>query len=236
MAVFTPFDFPFQQPAALLVIDMQRVGTDPGAGLCKAIEDANPGYTRYLVERVKHIVIPAIRSLQLAFRARGQPVFYALFGSVTGDGLDVNTSTIRYRNAQRRAQTGVSVIVPRSNPLTDVIPELAPLPGETVLSKTSMDAFVSTPLAQRLRERGVRTLVVTGVLSDACVESSARHAAELGFEVFVAEDGCAAWEGHLHDKSMANLARYFARVESAAAIVAALADAAQRTEQLPPSR
>jgi biuret amidohydrolase len=161
---------------------------------------------------VERLVIPNIRRLATAFRGHGLPVYFTAFASTAGDGSDIATSTIRYRDAQRRAATGASVILPRSHPATDIVPELGVASGDRVLTKTSMDAFTSTHLADELRERDVQTLVVSGVLTDACVESSARHAAERGFQVFVVDDACAAWEERFHAASLATLRRYFARV------------------------
>ena len=224
--VFPPFDFPLELPAALIVIDMQPVGVLPGLGLVRAMETSAPGYTGYLVDRVVRTAVPAIQRLREAFARAGQEVVFMVFGSETGDGSDIRTSTIRYRSEQRRAATGSSVLAARSDPATDVIPELAPRPGERVITKTSMDSFASTDLHAQLQRRGVRSVVVTGVYTDACVESTARNAAELGYRVFVAEDGCCAWEPRFHDQSLANLRRYFARVESSATLVALLQQAA----------
>jgi nicotinamidase-related amidase len=217
--VFPGFDFPMTAQAALLVIDMQPCGVGADAGLVKAIESTAPGYTTYLVERIRDTVVPNTRRLTEAFRRHGRPVYFTAFASAVGDGSDIATSTIRYRDAQRRARTGISVILPRSHPATDIVAELAPAPTDRVLTKTSMDTFTSTRLAEELRERGVETLVVTGVLTDACVESSARHAAERGFQVFVVEDACAAWREDFHVKSLRNLSRYFARIASTEEVV-----------------
>jgi nicotinamidase-related amidase len=223
--MFPGFEFPMTARAALLVIDMQPCGVGAEAGLIKAIESAAPGYTKYLIDRVEHLVIPNIRRLATAFRGHGLPVYFTAFASAAGDGSDIATSTIRYRDAQRRAATGASVILPRSHPATDIVPELGVAPGDRVLTKTSMDAFTSAPLADELRERGVQTLVVSGVLTDACVESSARHAAERGFQVFVVDDGCAAWEERFHAASLAALRRYFARVAPTDRVLRDLEDA-----------
>lgn len=217
--VFPGFDFPVTARAALLVIDMQPCGVGAEVGLIQAIERTAPGYTRYLVDRVEEKVIPNLRRLGDAFRGHGLPVYFTAFASPAGDGSDVTTATIRYRDAQRRAVTGGSVVLPRSHPATDIIAELGPAPGDTVLTKTSMDAFATTGLAEELGRGGVRTLVIGGVLTDACVESSARHAAERGLQVFVAEDACAAWEEAFHAASLASLARYFARIASTSDIV-----------------
>ncbi|HXG16293.1 MAG TPA: isochorismatase family cysteine hydrolase [Calidithermus sp.] len=218
--VFPGFEFPLAREAALLVIDMQPCGVAADAGLIRAIEAGRPGYTQYLVDRVRDIVIPNLRRLAAAFRSRGRPVYFTAFASAAGDGSDILTATIRVRDRQRRAATGASVVLPRSHPATDIVPELGPGPGDVVLTKTSMDAFASTPLAGDLRARAVRSLVVGGVLTDACVESSARHAAELGFEVTVVEDACAAWRPEFHLRSLESLGRYFARIATTDEVLA----------------
>jgi biuret amidohydrolase len=135
----------------------------------------------------------------------------------------VTTATICYRDAERRARTGQSVILPRSDRATDVIPDLAPRPGDRVLTKSSMDAFASTRLAAELRVGGIETLVITGVLTDACVES---YAAERGFQVIVVDDACAAWEEAFHAASLRSLSRYFARIASTGEVLEALERAA----------
>lgn len=215
---FPSIDFPFALPAALVVIDLQPCGVDSRFGLARALETGRPGFTRYLVERMEQSVVPAVNRLLAAFHGAGQPVFLTAFASPAGDGSDVRTASIRYRDAQRRAATGSSVILPRSDPATDIISALSVGPDDTVLTKSSMDTFATTDLAQRLRRLGVRTVVVAGVYSDACVESTARNAAELGYPVFVAEDACAAWDPGFHAASMGSLGRYFARIEDSTTI------------------
>ncbi|HZP34952.1 MAG TPA: isochorismatase family protein [Methylomirabilota bacterium] len=73
---------------------------------------------------------------------------------------------------------------------------------------------------------GVETLVITGVLTDACVESSARPAAERGFQVVVVDDACAAWEEGFHAASLSALSRYFARIATTGEVVAGVERAA----------
>jgi len=226
-AVFPGFDFPVTARAALLVIDMQPCGVGAEAGLVQAIERTAPGYTHYLTARVRETVIPNTLRLLDAFHRLRRPVYFTAFASATGDGRDVTTATIRYRDAERRARTGQSVILPRSDPATNVIQELAPRPGDRVLTKTSMDVFTSTRLAEELRVGGIETLVITGVLTDACVESSARHAAERGFQVIVVDDACAAWEEAFHAASLRSLSRYFARIASTGEVLEGIERAAE---------
>lgn len=218
--VFPGFDFPVTARVALLVIDMQPCVVGSEIGLAHAIERSAPGYTRYLMTRLREIVIPNTRRLLDAFHRVRRPVYFSAFASATGDGRDVTTATIRYRDAERHARTGQSVILPRAHPATDVLAELAPRPGDRVLTKPSIDVFTSTRLAEELRVGGVETLVIAGVLTDAGVESSARHAAERGFRVVVVEDACAAWEEGFHAASLSALSRYFARIATTEEVVA----------------
>lgn len=67
-----------------------------------------------------------------------------------------------------------------------------PIENETILKKTRPNAFVGTPLEKKLREIGVEHLMLCGAMSQMCVDATARAAADLGFEVTVVEDACAA--------------------------------------------
>lgn len=216
---FPPFDFPMTRPAALLVIDMQPVCVSRGVGLAKSMDSLEPGYSRHLVERVETVLVPAIQRLVEAFRGVRQPVLYTAFVSETADGEPVRSATIRYRSEQRQARTGASVMLAPDDPALGIIAALSPAPGEAVLKKTSMDAFLTTDLDARLRAAGVQSVVVCGVYGDACVESTARSAAELGYRVFVAEDACASWEPAFLEQSLQILARYFARVAPTATVI-----------------
>jgi nicotinamidase-related amidase len=77
-------------------------------------------------------------------------------------------------------------------PGIEIDSRVTPAPGETVITKTEPNGFVDTQLESVLREGGVTELVVAGMMSSMCVDSTVRRAAELGFEVSVAADACAA--------------------------------------------
>lgn len=224
---FASIDFDLELPAALIVIDLQPCGVDPDFGLAKALETGSPGFTRYLADRIRSTVAPAVNALLAAFHAANQPVFFTAFASAAGDGSDVITASIRKRNAERLARTGSPVVLPYSDPCTHIMPGLDRSPQDGILVKQSMDAFPTTNLAEELSSRGVRTVVVCGVYTDACVESTGRSAAERGYPVFVVEDACAAWTEQFHSKSLENLGRYFARVCSSRELVNLLRTARQ---------
>jgi nicotinamidase-related amidase len=74
----------------------------------------------------------------------------------------------------------------------EIHPEVEPAAGEPVLQKAMPNGFVGTPLERRLRDGGVEELVVAGMMSSMCVDATVRAAADLGFNVTVAHDACAA--------------------------------------------
>ncbi len=82
----------------------------------------------------------------------------------------------------------------------DIIPALQPHGGELSLEKNTYDAFWNTPLDEELRARGMEQVLITGVLTHMCCETTARSAFCRGFEVYVAADGTASTteERHLH--------------------------------------
>jgi nicotinamidase-related amidase len=73
----------------------------------------------------------------------------------------------------------------------DIHPNVAPRPDEAVVIKHYADAFRETDLLDRLRELGAKTVVICGMQTHMCVEAATRHAADIGFEVVLAEDACA---------------------------------------------
>jgi len=120
-------------------------------------------------------------------------------------------------------------------------PCAAPLPGEAVLAKNANSAFVGTGLESMLDELGATTLVICGVLTPNSVEATARHAGNLGYQVFVVADACWAvdktdlrgkrWPAEdVHALSLAHLEGEYASIVSAMTTLqaAALAKSRQR--------
>ena len=73
-------------------------------------------------------------------------------------------------------------------------PEVAPLPGEPVITKHVNSAFIGTDLEARLRDMGAKALVIVGLTTDHCVSTSTRMAGNLGFEVELVGDATATFE------------------------------------------
>lgn len=108
-------------------------------------------------------------------------------------------------------------------------PSVQPMPGETVILKHKVNAFLSTDLAQMLERQGIRSLTVVGSMSHMCIDAAVRAAADLGYEVTVAHDACATLAlefngkrvpaAQVHEASMAALAFAYASVRSTDALL-----------------
>ncbi|MDD5304813.1 MAG: isochorismatase family protein [Elusimicrobia bacterium] len=155
-------------------------------------------------------VLGAVRLLE-AFRAAGRPVFFARHA---------------HRDPERDGglMTGWWAKVCREGrPESRVTAALAPRPGETVLRKTRYSAFSNPRLAPALRAAGVSDLVVCGLATNLCVESTVRAAFDLGLSTFVPADATVAHDEELHLGALRSLAQGFSRVMLVDDVAAALA-------------
>jgi nicotinamidase-related amidase len=125
-----------------------------------------------------------------------------------------------------------SLLFDAASPNVEIVPALAPSPGELVLTKSMAGAFSRTDLDRTLRDRGVDTLVVGGIMTHLAVDTTARDAMVLGFRVVVAGDACATRAlpsatggapveaADVHRAALASLADRFADVLSTHEVVA----------------
>lgn len=98
----------------------------------------------------------------------------------------------------------------------DFYGEVRPLPGEPIVTKHRYSAFYNTDLDTVLRANGIRTVVFTGVVTNVCVETSAREAFVRDYYVAVVKDGTAAYSQADHEMTLANIDRFFGEVTSIA--------------------
>jgi nicotinamidase-related amidase len=112
-------------------------------------------------------------------------------------------------------------------PLPAVASEIAPSAGfqrgDMLLTKRHWGAFAGTDLEQQLKSRGVDTVVLTGISTNAGVESTARQGTGLGFGFVVVEDACSGQDGEQHRLAFEKIFPRLCRVRSTKEVLAALA-------------
>ncbi len=101
-------------------------------------------------------------------------------------------------------------MIPPGDPQAEFLAALPIADGDLIVDKTTASPFNSTDLTARLRERGVTAVLVAGVVTSGCVESTVREACDLDFEVVLIEDGCADRRPAAHADAIARLDGNFA--------------------------
>ncbi|KGB81453.1 cysteine hydrolase [Rhodovulum sp. NI22] len=175
-----PFDFSFD-PATLglVVIDMQRDFVEPGGF------GASLGNDVALLQAI----IPTVQALIGGFRAAGLPVIHTR--ECHRPDLSDLPPAKRDRGAPalRIGDEGpMGRILIAGEPGADIVPELAPAPGEPVIDKPGKGAFYGTEFAQVLADRNLRQLVFAGVTTEVCVQTTMREANDRGFDCLLATD------------------------------------------------
>lgn len=97
-------------------------------------------------------------------------------------------------------------------PDAEIVAELAPQPGDAVIDKNRYDPFTNPELERELRRRDIAHLVVAGLVTNVCVESTVRGAYDRGFRVTVVADAVASYSEPLHQAALTTIARHFGRV------------------------
>ena len=207
--------------AALVIVDMQNYGCNPDAGLGPMLSERYPEIATYYVRRVTEIAVPNAQRLLEGFRAAGRRVVFTRHGPLLADGSDM-IARRRRRDVDSVASTGAPALWHRGTFEHEVIAALAPADGELVIDKNTSSAFNSTGFEWLLRNLEVETLVLAGMATDMCVETTARDAADRGFNVVVAEDATATFFEHHHRAALSGFARVFGQVWDTARVLAAL--------------
>lgn len=182
---------------ALVLIDMQRDFLEPG------------GFGAMLGNDVSQLarVVPPLQAVLAAARGAGMTVIHTREGH-RADLTDAPPSKL----ARGNLECGIGDPGPRGRVLVrgeeghGIVDELAPIEGEAVLDKPGKGAFYATDLELMLRNRGISSLVVTGVTTEVCVHTTVREANDRGFECLVLEDCVGSYFPEFHEVGLRMIA------------------------------
>jgi nicotinamidase-related amidase len=205
---------------ALVIIDMQRDFLEPG-GFGAALGND--------VSRLTTAVEPCAQVLDAARRA-GLLVIHTREGH-RPDLTDAPPIKVERGDPAMRigAPGPMGRILVRGEPGHDIIPELYPAAGEPVIDKPGKGAFYQTDLELMLKNRGVETLLVCGVTTEVCVNTTVREANDRGFRCIVLADCCASYFPEFHDMGLKMIKAQggiFGSVSASAPVIAALSASA----------
>jgi nicotinamidase-related amidase len=218
-----PFAWPHDgrlEPAetALLIIDMQRDFCDEGGYIASMGYDLSPARE----------IISSVQAVRDTVAAWGGTIV------LTREGHRPDLSDLPPLKAWRSRFGGIEIgargplgrVLVRGEEGWDIVPELAPRPGEIVVDKPGYSAFYATDLERILAAKAIRRLIFTGVTTDVCVHSTLRSAVDRGYECLLVEDGCAATVAENHRAAVDTVTTeggIFGAVTTAEAICSALA-------------
>jgi nicotinamidase-related amidase len=193
-----PYPFAFDPATtALVVIDMQRDFLEPG------------GFGELLGNDVSLLsaAVEPLKAVLGAAREAGMTIIHTREGH-RPDLADCPPS----KRARGGLATGIGDPGPYGRILVrgehghDIVDELAPAPGEVVLDKPGKGSFYATDLELILHNRGIASLIVTGVTTEVCVHTTVREANDRGFECLVLADCCGSYFPEFHDVALRMIA------------------------------
>jgi nicotinamidase-related amidase len=214
-----PFPYTFN-PAhtALVVIDMQRDFVEPGGFGASLGND---------VTRLQAIV-PTVRRMLDAWRTIKGVVLHTREAHKSDLSDCPPAKRLRGQPSLRIGDVGpMGRVLIAGEPGAEIVPELAPLPGELVVDKPGKGMFYGTNVDALLRERGITHLLFMGVTTEVCVQTSMREANDRGYECLIVEDGTESYFPEFKAAALAMLTAQGAIVgwsASSVAVIQALAE------------
>jgi len=197
------------QHAALLLVDVQNDFCAEGGAMHREGRDLT------LVKRM----VPRLERLVEAARAANVPCIW--IRNVYNTGPNHYLSEVWLEQAKRR-RNGAYIQFPvcEAGQWNGDFYQIAPRPDEVIVTKHRYGAFEATDLDLILRARGIRTVIMTGVATNVCVETTARQAFLRDYYVVFSSDCTATYSQAAHDAALYNIDQFFGEVAVSDAVMA----------------
>ncbi|WP_373504132.1 cysteine hydrolase family protein [Aestuariivirga sp.] len=208
-------DDPVLVPAetALLVIDVQNVYLErPDRATLTPIEQKRYDLWTPFHERMRKSVIPNTAKMLDFARRRGIECIFARIACQTKDGRD--------RSLSQKMPGWNNLLLPKHELPSQMVPELAAVNDEIVVTKTTDSALTGTNLRLILHNLGVKNVICAGIFTDQCVSSTVRSLADESYGVIVLEDCCAAASDEFHTKELEIINMIYCHVMSSGELTA----------------
>ena len=204
----------------LMVIDYQNYSSNPDCGVAAMLLEQHPRVAEYYVPRLQHTIANTRRLLD-QFRQHNREVVYTRHGALLPDGRDMILRRQR-RDSDSVDQSGSPTLWSKGSMEHQIVSTLSPRENELVVDKNASSAFNGTGIDQLLRNMKLDTLVVTGMATDMCVETTARDAADRGYNVIVVEDATATFFEEHHIAALSAMARVYTQTWTTDQVLSAL--------------
>lgn len=178
-----------QKKSAVIVVDVQNDYCHPDGAIAKLGIDVSAVKT----------MMPNLHNLLASAREHGVPIIFLQTNHEAATDSEVWVS---------RFQDGKNPICHTGSWGAEFY-EVAPLPNETVVNKHRYSGFIHTRLASVLQTMKIETLIMTGVSTNLCVESTARDGFMLDYRIVLVQDACAAFSQAEHDMTVKTVGTYF---------------------------
>ena len=208
---------------ALIIVDVQKHLSCPNYGMGKLISDKYPKIADYYFPKIDTEVIPNNQKLLTFFRNNKLRVIYITVGPELVDGSDYYLPR-RKKDEERQRTTGYITIFPKGTKEHDINELIKPVEEELIINKKSAGAFNSTSIDNLLRRLNIESLIVTGLITNGCVEATACGAADIWYKTTIVEDACATYEPMAHIATLRNFARTYGMVKTADEVIQDLKD------------
>jgi biuret amidohydrolase len=189
-----PFDYAFDvRHTALVIIDMQRDFIEPG------------GFGETLGNNVALLaaIVPTVKNVLHAWRRAGGMVVHTRESHLPDLSDCPPAKRLRAAPALRIGDMGaMGRILIQGEPGNQIIDALAPVDGEIVIDKPGKGAFYATPLQQMLEEKSITHLIVMGVTTEVCVQTTLREANDRGYDCLLVEDGTESYFPHFKQAAL----------------------------------